>query len=239
MRSALYAAEAGPPLGGQALVEPIDYRRAVVRRWPLVLVCAVIGAVVAVLIPVHESAQASETQWQAQALAGVSPPKGANRKAPDASIPQIEFYAEQQPVFAATGKALNIKNLQSLRHDVSLKKKKGLPSGSIYVEATQPTKINAAKLANEFVKQVAAYANLQLANAHKQAISEAGSEVKSLLAQLTTVTQQIAAINKSSKPPKPPTTTTTAPKQKSTTTTAPTTTTTSPTTTTTAPTTTT
>ena len=126
-------------------MEPIDYRRAVVRRWPLVLVCAVIGAVVAVLIPVHESAQASETQWQAQALAGVSPSKGANSKATDASITQIEFYAEQQPVFAATGKALNIKNLQSLRHDVSLKKKKGLPSGSIYVEATQPTKIDAAK----------------------------------------------------------------------------------------------
>ena len=81
-------------------MEPIDYKRAVTRRWPLILVCAVVAAIIAVLIPVHQSATASETTYQVQALTGIPPSRTSNANALSAEISQIEFYAEQQPVYA-------------------------------------------------------------------------------------------------------------------------------------------
>jgi Mrp family chromosome partitioning ATPase/capsular polysaccharide biosynthesis protein len=164
-------------------------------------------------------------------------------------LDQIKFFAEQAQVYVETAKALHLKKGSgpSLRKDISLKSKKGLPPGSITVLAKQLNKVQAAKLDNTFVKQLGIYANQQLTSQYKTALSQANASVTSLSAQYAAVEQQIAQQTKTSKktsPGKttPSTTTTTAPKKhQTTTTTAPTTTTTTAptTTTTTAPTTTT
>ena len=126
-------------------MEPIDYKRAITRRWPLILVCAVVGAIVAVLIPVHVSATASETMWQAQALTGVQPSRSSSTNSLAADDAQIEFFAEQTPVYTATAKALKLKlAIVKLRNSITLKsvksKKKKVPPGSFYIQVEQTTK---------------------------------------------------------------------------------------------------
>ncbi len=240
-------------------MEPINYRRAILRRWPLIVVCAIVGAVVAVLIPVH--ATNSQTMWQVQAIAGV-PPKGSNSSSgnpPTASLTEIKFYAEQQQLYQDLAKVLGkgYGGPTALHKDITLRSKKSLPSGSIEVLAKQTTKDKAVKLVNAFVKELATYADQQLASQHNTAIQSANSQIMSLAAQIETTSAQIAALTKTSKKSSskpgskskttPSTTSTTVAKthrtttttSSTTTTTARTTTTTAPTTTTTAPTTTT
>jgi Mrp family chromosome partitioning ATPase/capsular polysaccharide biosynthesis protein len=215
-------------------VEPIDYKRAITRRWPLILACAVVGAIVAVLIPVHVSPTASETMWQAQALTGVQPSRSSSTNSLGADDAQIEFFAEQTPVYAATAKALKLKlAIVKLRNAVTLKsvksKKKKVPPGSFYIQVEQTTKAGAANMANTFAKQLIIYSNAQLATEHTLAIKQTGDEITSLTAQLSVVDAQIAALTKKAAPPKPktpPTTTTTKPPAPTTTTTSTTTTTT-------------
>ncbi len=221
-------------------MEPINYRRAIRRRWPLILVVGVVCAVIGVLVPVHQSGQ-TQNMWQAQALAGVPPPKSGNANS-TSLLDQIKFFAEQEQVYVNTAKVLGLKKGSgaSLRKDVSLKPKKSLPPGSIYVDAKQLTKIQAAKLANTFTKQLGIYADQQLAAQYHTSLQHAQASVTSLHAQLTSVEAQIAQLTKSSKKPgtkpkTPPTTTTTTQRVHPTTTTAPPTTTTAPPTTTTEP----
>jgi Mrp family chromosome partitioning ATPase len=216
-------------------VEPIDYRRAVTRRWPLLLVCAVVGAIIGLVIPVHVSANSSETLWQAQALAGVPPTK--NSSAQTADVSQLEFFAEQTPLYVRIAKVLKEKaNPGKLEGEVTLKsvhsKKKKVPPGTFYVQTVLPSKDLAANLANTFVKQLVIYANQQLLLQHDQAIQQAESDTKTLYGQLLSVDNQIAALTTSTgKGAKTPPTTTTTLKVRTpattTTTTAPTTTTTS------------
>ena len=181
-------------------MEPIDYKRAITRRWPLVLVCAVIVAIIAVLIPVHSSATASENLWQAQALASVSPSKDANSQT--AQVSQVEFYFQQTPVYQATVKALKLKiGIQKLRTEITLKtiktkSKKTLPPGSFYIQAEQPTRAGAASMANQFVKQLAEYITSQLVIQRNAAIKQATTEIASLPGQIAAVQQQISALNK-------------------------------------------
>ena len=144
---------------------------------------------------------------------------------------QIKFFAEQEQLYVDTAKVLGEKkgSAAALRKDISLKAKKGLPAGSIDVLAKQPTRVEAAKLANTFVKQLAIYANQQLASQYNSSVKQAQAAVTSLESQLALVNAQIAQLTTKSKKgsttpkTKPPTTTTTAP---TTTTTARTTTTT-------------
>ena len=179
-------------------MEPIDYKRAITRRWPLILVCAIITTVVAVLIPVHESATASQTTYQAQALTGIPPSRTSNANALSAEVSQIEFYAEQQPVYVATAKAAKIKGgIVKLRNEITLKsiksKKKKIPPGSFYVQVTQLTKAGAADLANTFVKQLTIYADQQLAAQHAAAIKLTEAQISSLSSQLSSLDARIAS----------------------------------------------
>ena len=160
--------------GGQGPVEPINYRRAILRRWPLILAIAVILAVVAVLVPVHKP-QPSQSMWQATALAGVPPSRARAASQASSSLDQIKFFAEQEQVYVNTANVLHEEKgtASSLRKDISLKPKKGLPAGSIDVVAKQLTKQQAAKLANTFVKQLGIYANQQLASQYNASLKQA------------------------------------------------------------------
>jgi len=213
-------------------VEPINYKRAIVRRWPLIVVIAIVCAVVGVLIPIHAPVPAPKSQWQATALAGVPPPKVLTAASAAATLVTVKYYAEQEGVYTATAKAMHLPKSTafSLRKDIQFKTKASLPSGSTYIYAKQPTKKGAAKLANAFVKALGSYVNSQLSSQYKTQLSQAQSAVNTLSNQLAAVETQIATLTKpaKSKTPTPTTTTTTSttvPKA-TTTTVAPTTTTT-------------
>ncbi|MFZ0667332.1 MAG: hypothetical protein WAM97_16380 [Acidimicrobiales bacterium] len=209
-------------------MEPINYGRALRRRWPLIVGLGVVCAVVGVLIPIKAPYPPVKSQWQATALAGL-PPKDATGSQ---TVEQVEYYAEVEQVFTNTAKAMHLKKDQgaSLRHDIQIKHKASLPTGSLNILAKQPTKAGAAKLANEFVKQLAAYIQSQLTQQYNKALASATSSVNSLSSQIASVQTQI---NQQTKATTPKTTTTTAAPTTTTTVAKTTTTTAAPTTTTT------
>jgi Mrp family chromosome partitioning ATPase len=213
-------------------VEPINYRRALRRRWPLIVVLAIVGAVAGVLVPIHSPYPPPKSQWQAQALAGV-PPKGQG-----ITLTQVEFYAEQEPVYNQVASAMKLKKNQAygLRRNIQIRTKKSLPTGSTYVYAKQPTKSGAAKLANEFVKQLGIYMNAQLNAQYQKDLSNTQASVNSLSNELATLQTAINNLTKSSNSKKSSSTTTTTSSSTTTTSTSSTTTSTTkpPTTTTTA-----
>ena len=63
-------------------MEPIDYIGALRRSWRLLVALAVVGAIIAVLLPVSKIAKANKPlPWQSSALSGRSPPARAARSA--------------------------------------------------------------------------------------------------------------------------------------------------------------
>ncbi len=169
-------------------MEPINYRRAIRRRWLLIVACGIVVAVVAVLVPVH--AANTKTTFQVQALAGVPPTSKSGSSVQSSSLSQMKYFAEEEQLYQGLAKTLgkSYGSASGLRKDVTLKSKKGLPGGSIEVLAKQDTKDKAVKLANTFVKQLAIYADQQLASQYNKAIQNANAQVSSLGAQITSIT---------------------------------------------------
>jgi capsular polysaccharide biosynthesis protein/Mrp family chromosome partitioning ATPase len=188
-------------------VEPIDYKRGIRRRLPLILVLIIIGGVVGAVVSIHS--KNANPYFTATAVVTVAP-KGTTTSG--ISVQEVEYYAEQQPVFDATGRAINNKHPNLLRQYIHVggggvkKAKKGsaLPPGEITIAAQQPKRNEAVDLANAFAKALLNYANQQVADQHNLAISEANAELESLSTQIELVNGQIAALNK--KPAKNPAT---------------------------------
>ncbi len=222
-------------------MEPINYRRAIRRRW--LLIVAVRDRCRGCRRPRARPRFDLEDHVAGSGGCGRTPDEQGQHQRPErVSLPDqilrrggAALPGSRQDARKSYGGA------SGLRKDVTLKSKKGLPGGSIEVLAKQDTKDKAVKLANTFVKQLAIYADQQLASQYNKAIQNANAQVSSLGAQITSTNAQIAALTKTSKKTgsKPgskskttsSTTTSTTTKSRSTTTTAPTTTTTAPTTT--------
>ncbi len=76
-------------------MEPIDYAGALRRSWRLLILLAVVGAIIAVLLPVskaHPSKQSSEVKWESSALVGSAP--GGGGIAGGVTSEQILFFAQ-------------------------------------------------------------------------------------------------------------------------------------------------
>jgi Mrp family chromosome partitioning ATPase/capsular polysaccharide biosynthesis protein len=192
-------------------VEPIDYRRAIVRRLPLVLALMLIGGGVGELITVHEGKQVQ--LYQASATVSVPP---ANSNLSTISVQEASYFAEQGPVYQATAKAIDFPHPQGLHQYITVstpkkKKKSKTPGGTSVLEVTgaQPSKDAAAKLANAFVQALQDYADEQLVDAHNQQITQTTNQLNQLSGQLESVAEQIAALQKTTKNPPGATTTTT------------------------------
>jgi Mrp family chromosome partitioning ATPase len=86
-------------------MEPIDYAGALRRSWRLLVVLGLIGAVVAVLIPVsHPKAKPNPLKWKAAALVGSAPSGGSDLVGGGVTSAQILFYANSQAVKVQTAK---------------------------------------------------------------------------------------------------------------------------------------
>jgi len=213
-------------------MEPINYRDALRRRWPVVVALAVVGALIGGLLPVHVPYPPPHAEYEASSLIGITP--GSATKG-TATISQIKFFSANLQVVGDAAKAAHVKEkAANLVADVtfpSAKKKKkqsSTPPGTIRVSVKQPSAKRSAKLTNAFVSSLIAFMNARLVAQHQKDLRIAEQKVSNYSNQIQSLDTQIAALQ----PPPASTTTTTVPK--TTTTTAPkTTTTTTPTTTTT------
>jgi Mrp family chromosome partitioning ATPase len=171
-------------------MEPISYRDAL-RRWPLVVVLAVVGAVIAVLFPV--SSAPARSGWWATSLVGIPPSGGSG-----VTLSKFMFYAQSKDVMTNAAQAAGVRQpAQSLLGDLLIsgggKSKSGSkPSGLIGVAVVQPTAQGAATLTNAFVTALNNYINQQLANRQAGALALAQQRVSDLQTQLQNVNQQIA-----------------------------------------------
>src|SRR5579872_1100514 len=96
-------------------MEPISYRDALRRRWPVVVALALVGALVGGLFPSSSSGPAPRTEYEASALAGVTPGSstGSTGIGAQVSLPQVIFFAANLQVIANAAKAAGIKGKAS------------------------------------------------------------------------------------------------------------------------------
>src|SRR5580658_10474292 len=141
-------------------MEPINYRDALRRRWKVLPVLALVGAIIGGLFPVHTPYPPPHTQYEASTLVGVTPgsAQAANvNGGVTTTIQQIVFAAANQQVIVNAAKAAGIKGkATALEADIVItsgkKKKKTLqPAGTVRIALKQPTPKRSAKLTNAFV----------------------------------------------------------------------------------------
>lgn len=100
-------------------MEPIDLTGALRRSWRLLVVLALLGAVIAVLLPVSGTPKgAKPLKWQASALVGSVPAGKGSPLGGGVTSSQIYFYATSNAVQSATaqGAQLNIGSYEYSRY---------------------------------------------------------------------------------------------------------------------------
>jgi len=90
-------------------MEPIDFWGALRRSWRLFVVLALIGAVVAVLVPVsHTKKVKSAVPYSASVIVGAPPPGTGSPLRAGVSSQQIRFYASSSDTLQATASAAGL-----------------------------------------------------------------------------------------------------------------------------------
>ncbi len=194
-------------------MEPISYLRAPIRRWPVVVSVALVGMIVALLIPVGTASKYPANTWKTASDVGLTPAAASNGLGAKLSAKQLEFFAQAPAVMAAAARADGVPLTNKLESDVVVgkaKKKhaKGTHGNILAISVLQPTKHGAASLTNAFVASLSSYAQLQLANVQKQAIATQEAYIANLEKALAEIPKKK---HKKVTPPKATTTTTTHP----------------------------
>jgi Mrp family chromosome partitioning ATPase len=193
-------------------LEPISYLRAPIRRWPVVVSVALVALIVALLVPVSSSSAYPPNTWKTASTVGLTPSHKGNALGAKLGLNQLEFYAQEPAVLAAAARADGVNYTKKLQADVVVTKAKGKGKGgggikkqnTLQIAVLQQTKSGAVSLTNAFVAALSSYAQLQLANQHKNAIATQEAYIANL-------EKALANLPKPVKKPKPPTTTTTHP----------------------------
>ncbi len=90
-------------------MEPIDFVGALRRSWRLLLALGLIGAVIAVLMPVsHPAKKQGVMPWQSSTVVGSAPNGGGNLVGGAVTSAQIQFYATSEVVMQATAKSVGL-----------------------------------------------------------------------------------------------------------------------------------
>lgn len=207
-------------------MEPIAFLGAPIRRWPVIVVVAFVAMIVALLIPVSAGSSYPANTWRAEAQVGLTPQYIGNKLGAKLSLKQLEFYAHSPVVLATAARSIGVPVTKQLENDVYVQKlhSPGKPS-VLLLALLQPTKGESAKFTNAFVSALGSYAQVQVADQHKNSLYIEGVYIQNLQ-------KAISSLPKKTTPLVTPTTTaTTAPhkakvKKTTTTTTATTTTTT-------------
>lgn len=163
-------------------MEPISYLGAPVRRWPILVVLALVALIVAVLIPVGSGSAYPPNTWQASSVVGLTPPYKANALGAKTGVKQVEFYAHVPAVIAAAAKADGVPLTKAMQSDIVVTKVKnpGKSVNSLDVAVLQSSKGAAASLTNAFVLALTKYTQVQLVAQRKNAIAEQQAYVAGL-----------------------------------------------------------
>lgn len=164
-------------------MEPIDYAGALRRSWRLLVVLGLLGAVIAVLIPVsHPKAAPNPLKWRAGALVGSAPAGGADLLGGGVTTQQILFYANSQPVKANTAKIAGLNVPPALLYGylsasaaaanatvngaptttIAAAAKKANGSGLVLLNASGSTETKAVSLANLYAGELGYYLGQQV-----------------------------------------------------------------------------
>ena len=170
-------------------MEPVEYLRIIVRRWPIVVLVAVLGLGVGyatskpvTAAPVHTPIQ---TSYDSTAILGLS---STTADPTGMSIDTMAFFATTGTVSSKTAQALHDgTTAQQVTARVQVTSKDTL--NLLEVAATAPTASAAAQLANTFSGQLIAYFNDQLLSSWK---ATAATE-RSQLQVLSSVVSQLRA----------------------------------------------
>jgi Mrp family chromosome partitioning ATPase len=154
-------------------MEPIDFGGALLRRWWLLLVLGLVGAMVGLLLPAGHAKHAAPSSWSSTAVVGASPAGGPGNlvvQSGDVSTDQIVFYARNVAVVTAAAKAIgrsgSISQLERAITVTGPTRKTG-QLGEVRISATGPTSEGSAAFANAFANQLGTYMN-GLVNQHNQ-----------------------------------------------------------------------
>jgi Mrp family chromosome partitioning ATPase/capsular polysaccharide biosynthesis protein len=171
-------------------VEPIDYLRAPIRRWPAVVVAALVGAIVAVLVPVHTGVTYPTDMWETPATVGLPPAYPANALGANVGTRQLAYYAHSPVVLESAAQSVGVTVTTQLKNDVVVSKPTKAAAAGIglsTVAVLQPTKEEAAKLTNAYVQALGSYVQLQLQDQYNKQLAKLTTEITNLEVAINTL----------------------------------------------------
>ncbi len=167
-------------------MEPVDYLGALRRSWRLIVALALIGVLIAVLVPVGGAHHGKKhvkklpNPWSAQATVGAAPTGINSLVGGGATGSQIQFYASSTAVMRDTVNASGLRTVKTANLGSYLKATLLIPKGAgkrqaqdaneVVLNAKGKTAHQARTLANDYAKQVGIYLN-RIASARVRATS--------------------------------------------------------------------
>jgi len=162
-------------------VEPIAYLRAPLSRWPIIIPLALVGLIIAILIPVSSGPSYPANAWQATAEIGLAPAYTSNKLGAKLGLKQLAFFAHSPAVIATAAKSDGVRVTGKLKNDVLVTKSRlGGKSGVLEVAVLQQTKAGAVSLTNSFVAALEAYAQVQIAATYAKLLSTTQADIQNL-----------------------------------------------------------
>jgi Mrp family chromosome partitioning ATPase len=170
-------------------MEPVDFGGALLRRWWLLLVLALVGLVAGLAAPVSHSRHSSPLSWSTTAIVGASPPGGGGTAlAGGVTTNQISFYARtDQVVLAAAKQAGRSGSLTQLEREVTIAAdtaKKDAAAGTIKLTGTGATPEESAAFTNAFADQLGVYMSGLVAQRNQGAVAAAKEKVTQLQGEI-------------------------------------------------------
>jgi capsular polysaccharide biosynthesis protein len=194
-------------------MEPIDYLRAPLRRWPVLVAITIFVVVLAAVLPMSAANHYPSNMWKAYAQIGLVPKDASNTLGSKVGVKQLKYYASQPAVLEAAEKAVGLAPNSAAESDVVISKLKNQKrkKGILNLAVVRPTKTQSATLTNAFVSALGEDITKQLNTQYLAAVVK----------QQNTISNLQAALAALAKPHIPTTTTTTTSTSTTTTTTVP------------------
>ena len=146
-------------------MERIDYGVALLRRWWLLVVLGLVGALIGLLLaPRHAKTTVSSSKWQTTTLVGAVPPAGPGASGVlggGVGTNQILFYAHKGDVISAAAAAAGLKNTPQLDSTITVTgpTNKNGQVGVVKLSTVASTPAKSAAFTNAFANKLGDYLN--------------------------------------------------------------------------------
>ena len=167
-------------------MEPIDYQGALLRRWWLLLVLGLVGALAGFLFPAGHAKAGSAPRWSTTAYVG-APPGSSGISSSSVNSSQILFYAHNTGIAkaAAASVGLKIPTSQLASHvKATGPAVKGGVLGEVKLETSADSPAASAAFTNAFAAQLGDYMNNILEQRQQAELAAAQQKVRALQAEV-------------------------------------------------------